>query len=375
MTNGKRRYLDILLGVFVALGIALLVVLVFVLGKERRLFDSAAYINAQFPNVAGLDEGAQVLLAGVVVGHVSGIHFPSLQATKGVYQRDVTVVMRISDDMMPWVRKDSVVRVDSKGLLGDKTINITLGSPDLPQAIDGDMLESIPPVDLNDALSEAQVILSNVTASAVAVRKFMDNFMKEGGDVALADAAKAIKKISEEIQSGEGLLHQVIYSKESGANFNKVVKEATGTIKKINATAGHIDRLAKEAAEGNGLIHALVYDPKGAELVASTGRAMHQVEGLLGDIQSEVTNIRQAFMTQGGEGVLKNVEETVENLNTLVRGLKQGEGTLGRLLVDPSVYDDLKLLLGNVRRNGALKALIRYGISRKEKEALEQESK
>lgn len=367
MSSPKRRYLDVLLGVFVALGLALLIVLVFVLGKERRLFDSAAYINARFPNVAGLDEGAQVMLAGVVVGHVSDIRFPSLDATKGVYHRDITVIMRISDDMMPWIRKDSVVRVDSKGLLGDKTINITLGSPDLPASQDGDTLSSIPPVDLNDALSEAKVILDNVTKTVVSVRKFMDNFIKEGGDEALAKASKTIRNIAAEVENGDGILHQIIYSEASGANFNKAIADVQLVVEKMTDTANHIENMVDEVENGKGLLHALVYDPVGSDILISAKDAISQIENIMAQINAEATKIRKALQNPEGGGIIHNLDQTTANLNAIIAGLKAGEGTLGRLLVDPSVFEDVKLLLGNVRRNGALKALIRYGINRKEK--------
>ena len=60
----------------------------------------------------------------------------------------------------------------------------------------------------------------------------------------------------------------------------------------------------------------------------------------------------------------------IENLNTvssdlqkIVSRVKDGEGTIGRLLVDPTVYEDLMLILSEVKRNKLLKTLIRFGIS------------
>jgi phospholipid/cholesterol/gamma-HCH transport system substrate-binding protein len=47
--------------------------------------------------------------------------------------------------------------------------------------------------------------------------------------------------------------------------------------------------------------------------------------------------------------------------------LRAGKGTLGALLVDPSIYEDVKSLLGNVQRNDALRALVRYSIKQDEK--------
>jgi len=50
-----------------------------------------------------------------------------------------------------------------------------------------------------------------------------------------------------------------------------------------------------------------------------------------------------------------------------VAGVKAGKGTVGALLVDPSVYEDMKLVLGNVQRNDVLRALVRYSIKQDEK--------
>jgi hypothetical protein len=51
-------------------------------------------------------------------------------------------------------------------------------------------------------------------------------------------------------------------------------------------------------------------------------------------------------------------------LRAMLSDMRQGKGTLGALLVDPSVYEDLKMLLGNVQRNQTLRALVRYSIQR-----------
>ena len=51
-----------------------------------------------------------------------------------------------------------------------------------------------------------------------------------------------------------------------------------------------------------------------------------------------------------------------DDLRTIVSNVKAGRGTLGALLVDPSVYEDLKAAIGNVERNQVLRALVRYSI-------------
>ena len=64
---------------------------------------------------------------------------------------------------------------------------------------------------------------------------------------------------------------------------------------------------------------------------------------------------------------LNNVNAITADLKVIVAGIRQGKGTVGALLVDPSVYEDMKLVLGNVERNDVLRALVRYSIKQDEK--------
>lgn len=308
MAHPKRRNTDILLGAFVCFGVLLLALFIFLIGRENHLFDRSAYVDTYFGNVVGLSVGADVMLAGVLVGYVDQIGFPSFQDREKKTAGKIKVVLRIPQDKLPWLRTNSVARIDGKGLLGDKIINISLGSPDARPVLDHGELASAESIDFSDALAKAQDVLAHVTGAVVAARNFIEGFVSKGGDTALANAAHSIQNVAKNIESGPGLLHRLVYSKEAGNNFEDVL-------------AG-LDKLFKNAETGPSLIHSLAYDPKGAEIVT--------------------------------------------NLNDIITDTKEGQGTIGRLLNDPSVYDDLKLILGNVERNKILKTLIRFSLSQKE---------
>jgi hypothetical protein len=63
---------------------------------------------------------------------------------------------------------------------------------------------------------------------------------------------------------------------------------------------------------------------------------------------------------------MKNLNAASDDIRQITANLRAGKGTIGALLVDPSVYEDLKMVLGNVERNKALRALVRYSIRRDE---------
>lgn len=69
---------------------------------------------------------------------------------------------------------------------------------------------------------------------------------------------------------------------------------------------------------------------------------------------------------------MTNVDAMSDNLQSIVSNIKNGKGTLGALLVDPSVYDDLKALIGNTSRNDVLRALVRYSIKQEDDKSAPQ---
>jgi phospholipid/cholesterol/gamma-HCH transport system substrate-binding protein len=65
--------------------------------------------------------------------------------------------------------------------------------------------------------------------------------------------------------------------------------------------------------------------------------------------------------------MMSNLNQASTDFRQIMSDMRAGKGTLGALLVDPSVYEDVKLMLGNVERNRTLRALVRYSIKRDEK--------
>ena len=146
----------------------MLLLVVVVLGKERKLFEEAYYLRAEFPDVAGLEVGGDVMLSGVHVGQVNNISFPPLEEVGKDEKRakNITVEIRVASSAMPRIRHDSVARVDSMGLLGDKIINISLGTLAAKEHQNGDLLQSVAPLDLNKAVTKGQQVLDNLVASS-----------------------------------------------------------------------------------------------------------------------------------------------------------------------------------------------------------------
>src|SRR5207302_5662620 len=108
-------------GVFVLVALATFLGAVYALGARARLFEARYTTHVEFTEVGGLCEGATVRLAGVRIGRVSGVNLPPQPG--GKVRVDLTIGRRFSDR----IRKNSVARIETQGLLGDRIVEITVG--------------------------------------------------------------------------------------------------------------------------------------------------------------------------------------------------------------------------------------------------------
>src|SRR6266567_8671391 len=141
------------LGVFV---IAMMLVFgagVFWIGSKQFLFTRTYHLNADFQNVAGLSNGADVRVGGIHEGTVKRIDLPNRPDGK------ITVVMDMHQATREVLKNDSVASIKTEGLLGDKYMEISFGSPEALKLKNGDTIQSAPPLDISDLFAKTSAIL------------------------------------------------------------------------------------------------------------------------------------------------------------------------------------------------------------------------
>ena len=133
-----RRFLALQLriGGFVLLALGVFLAIIYLLGARARYFESKYELVAEFTEVGGLIEGATVRLAGVQIGRVTDVTLSPKAGSK------VRVTMTVARRFHDRIRRDSEARIATQGLLGDKIVEITSGSPDAPPLAPGETLTS-----------------------------------------------------------------------------------------------------------------------------------------------------------------------------------------------------------------------------------------
>lgn len=154
---------SIRIGLFILLGLAAFGAAIFLIGGKQSRLQSNLSVKAQFKNVGGLNEGADVRVGGIREGTVRHIQLPHDPTG------EVTVVMDLAKSTQDVLRGDSVATINSAGLLGDKFVEISFGSAGKPAIKNGQTINSQPPLEIseitqraNNLLDTAQQAVSNI---------------------------------------------------------------------------------------------------------------------------------------------------------------------------------------------------------------------
>ena len=205
------------LGAFIVVTLAILVAGIFVIGGKQYLFSSTYQLRSQFDNVEGLDAGADVRLGGVHSGTVRDIVLPHKPGEK------VTVVMDLGKSTHEIIKKDSLVTIETEGLLGNQYLAISFGSATSSNVQDGDTLGSQPPLEMADLLEKTSDIL-------------------DSSQQAIQNATRAtanLNSISAKINGGEGTAGALVNDKQLYTNLAQTANAMHETM--VQAEAGATD--------------------------------------------------------------------------------------------------------------------------------------
>jgi len=180
------------LGLFVAGGLALFVLAIFIIGKQKNLFNPVFKLTTTFYNVSGLQVGNNIRFSGIVIGTVDNIAI--------INDSTVKVDMLIKKEVKQFIKSDSEVAVGSEGLIGDRLLVISQGSFDAPLAREGEQLESVEPVE-----TDAIMLSLKVTA--------------ENAEIITQELAEIMTKIN----SGDGTLGRLIQDTTIARNIDQTI--------------------------------------------------------------------------------------------------------------------------------------------------------
>jgi phospholipid/cholesterol/gamma-HCH transport system substrate-binding protein len=352
---------EIKAGIFVLVSLVLVGALILIMGRERQIFAKQSKFYAFFKDVKGLSAGAPVRMGGIPVGRVDKVGF-----SDNPQDPQVRVTILVNEDYLDRIRRDSMVLIDTQGLLGDRFVSLTSGI-DLNRVPAGSQLPSQEISDLQQVMHRAQSAVDNTSQITKRINQALEGLSPETFRN-IASASQSIAEVFKAIKSEEGFFHRLIYSETEGKKL----------VDGIAATSRNVSELTNEIRTGRGILHALVYSNGGekavqrlfdaSESVASASDNLSALmiqakngKGLLHDLI--YTDIEPGVVAKRLEQVLISLATMANNLKTASDSLVQGTGTLGALILDPKLYDNLVEVTDGAKRSFILRQAIRSSLS------------
>jgi phospholipid/cholesterol/gamma-HCH transport system substrate-binding protein len=361
--------LQVRIGAFILSGLLVFFAIIYLLGAQARYFERKYDLVAEFTEVGGLIDGATVRLAGVQIGRVTAVVLPEQPGGK------VRVTLTIARRYAERIRRDSEAHIATQGLLGDKIVEISLGSTAAPALQPGETVASREPFEMQQMFKAGVETLQTVKELAASLK----------------GTAARVDRIAKEVETGKGLVHALVYDEPESLNRLNAILARTQQIlaraeqsdsavgvllspesgKSARALLAAMDALGRGAEKADGrdtLLTALLYDPQYKGLVDDLQSIAHnfrdvservaQGQGLLGQLTRDGSD-----GTAGALGdATADFRVAMANLRQVTDRLRAGEGTMGGLLEDPTVYENLVQFLEGARRSFLLRTLIRSTI-------------
>lgn len=347
-------------GLLVLVAVAVLATGVLLIGERGNLFTRKNRYHILFNNVGGLATGSPVQLNGVDVGRVTRVTLPPQPR-----QNDIEVEIAVDQHYAARVREDSQASLKTVGLLGDKYVELTTGSPELPPIPDGGRIPTAPTTTIDQLLSTGENLMDNVIAISFSLRNILARMERGEGILgrltvdtpeaqSLIDSVHAtvdaMEQIARKIDTGEGPLPRLI-------NDRQLAEDVVGSLQRL-------DRVLAKLEDGEGTLPRLLNDPETARRIDTTldnlDRASAGLAGFVEEVESS-DGLLQKLLTdeEYGRQVAEDVRQVVERVDQLSRQLSEGDGTVAQLIEDPDVYQALQDILVGINESRILRWLIR----------------
>ncbi len=352
--------LQIKVGLLIVATLIILSVTIFLMGKERRFFENKVPFEIRFSRTIGLREGAQISLTGVRVGSVESLTFP-----RNVEENYIVVRVNIVGDVAQRIRKDTIARIRTQGVLGDKFIELSGGSSQSEPLPPGSLISSVDPLDYEALLGEGGDVVQSFASVASSLKTILKS-AEEGksllGQVVapehekkwidaannLRSASASLKNILGSVEKGEGVLGQLVQNKEAG---QAMVQDLKVGLHQLRMAAESLQKTAQKIEHGEGTLGTLIQDPHaGKEILASLRRSASNLETVTRQLREGGGILQKLIMDKPyADRILGHLDQTTKDIAQITGKIDRGEGTIGALVNDPQLYQEAKDLVGNAK--------------------------
>ena len=281
---------SVIVGIFVFLGIAILVAGILTLGGQQKKFVKTIHLKAVFDDIGGLQTGNNIWFSGVKIGTVRKINFYG--------DSQVEIEMNVDKEVVDFIRKDSKATISSDGLIGNKIIVIYGGTTLAPAVQDGDRLESVMPLDTDKMMETLQVNNEN-----------------------LVEITNDLKVLTSKLAAGEGIVGAVMTDSLLAESFRSIISNLNRASINSNRMLTDLNTFTNKINQKGNLFNDLATDTV-----------------LVGDLKETMESLK---------ATAANSQELTQKLEVITEKFNAKDNTMGMLLNDPEFASNLKSTIVN----------------------------
>lgn len=331
----SQRSIEVKVGVLILVALGLLGGFIVVMGGLS--FEATYSVKVDFDNPGALQAGAPVKIAGVKVGRVAEIQFRGGTVDPATSQPvpPIRVIAKVEKRYQSAIHENSRWFVTSQGVLGESFLAIEPGSHDRPLLQDGAEVRGISPPRLDLLLSESYELLhrayEGITANEGKITETFDglhdtlkgtgDFFKKNGD----KLDRIVTNVESITVEGQETLKAAREKYVDNPQITRILNNVESTTSTVNK---HLD-----------------------PLLADSRAVMGDARRMTGTLASEAQLKRYEHITGDVETTMGHVKVTAADAQAMVAHIKRGKGTVGALLMDEAIYDDIQEMLRDLKHN------------------------
>jgi phospholipid/cholesterol/gamma-HCH transport system substrate-binding protein len=289
------------------------------LGKAVNLFSKRYQLLIYLKEAGGLRQGGSVMVAGQLAGGIKEIELLPVDMDT---TRNVRIVVAIDQKMQPQVRGDSKARVKTLGLLGDKIIDISPGTPKTAPLGPGDTLQVVNALDYDQIIAKAASAVDDVVA-----------------------LTKDMHTLTASLVSGKGTMGQLLTNPALYNQLESTLSRTNALLARVQNSSGTMARFLDDPALYDHMVTAV----GGVDSLLVSMRSRNST---MGRLITDSTMYNQAVTT------MKSFTAIAANADSLMKGIAAGKGMLGKALTDDQLYtslqkliDDFTALVADIRKD------------------------
>ncbi len=317
MSDAKRqvRWSQIKVGLVITIAFLILLIAVFFAGNIQNVFLKKTEFKIQFKDVVGLRKGAPVWILGLEEGSVNDI---TLDPAYGVIVR-----ITVNRNALQFVKKDSRATILTMGLLGDKYIELSTGSPQAEPIRPGEMIQGTSEMGLREVMGQ---FIDRIDSLVTKIERGQGTIAKLLNDPALYNnllgATHSLSALMEDVKNSKGTLGLLI--------------EDPTVYKKMLAATSSIEAFAKKINESSGTLRHLLEDPS---LYDKALTAASQIEAFSRKLNEGRGTLRKMI---DDPALYENLNSDLKKIHSILERIESGEGVAGALIQDKELAKELK---------------------------------